>query len=209
MRIIIFLSPNVTRVFWKAIYFLWKNNKSISTIKLYVLSCSLDTVLWMAIPVFYHVKGCQKWLIIIIPICPSLWGEPWSCTIIFQVPGEEAKSLYLPLANSSSLTYETCEEYLDPRNHSLGKTVCSQGYEFQFEGENEWTVTAEVKQALCCVAHTGQTPGWTWCWNNTLFSLFCSTLDCTDIVVSWYLHWYNLEIPRDIFKLTTIKESLF
>ena len=148
--------------------------------RLNVLSWSLDTVtvLWMTIPVFYHVKGCQKWLIIITPTCPSLWGEPWSCTIIFQVPGEEPKSLYLPPANSSSLTYETCEEYLDPRNHSLGNTGCSQGYEFQFEGENEWTVTAEVKQALCCVAHTGQTPGW--CWNNTLFSLLLHTR----------LHWH-------------------
>ena len=100
--------------------------------------------------VFLRVKVCQKWLIIIIPICPSLPSLPGpsSCIIIFQVPGEEPKSLYLPLANSSSLTYESCSEYLDPSDHSQGTTVCSQGYEFQFEGENEWTITAEVSKAL-------------------------------------------------------------
>ena len=121
------------------------------TIKLYVLVLLIQLQLpWMTIPVFLRVKVCQKWWIIIIPICPSLPSLPGprSCIIIFQVPGEESKSLYLPLANSSSLKYESCEEYLDPSDHSQGTTVCSQGYDFQFDGENEWTITAEVSKAL-------------------------------------------------------------
>lgn len=148
MRIIIFLRPAVTHVLSVLCEKRFSGKKQIyfPRIKLYVLV----TVTMNDHTSCPPCQVCQKWLIIIIPICPS----PWSCTIIFQVPGEEPKSLYLPLANSSSLTYESCEEYLDPSDHSQGSTVCSQGFEFQFDGDNEWTITAEVTGSMVCCTYS-------------------------------------------------------
>jgi hypothetical protein len=62
----------------------------------------------------------------------------------FQVPNEGNKSLYIPHSNNSS-DWESCAMYADPSNHSLGTQDCAEGYEFHFYGENEWTITAEVK----------------------------------------------------------------
>ena len=67
---------------------------------------------------------------------------------LFQVPNEGNKSLYIPHVNNSE-EWASCSVYTDPSNHSVGTQDCTEGYEFHFYGENEWTVTAEVlKQNL-------------------------------------------------------------
>ena len=40
---------------------------------------------------------------------------------------------------------ESCREFRDPSNHEAGTQECSGGYEFSFQGENEMTITAEVR----------------------------------------------------------------
>ena len=40
--------------------------------------------------------------------------------------------------------YESCLQFRDPADHEVGTQMCRQGYDFQFEGENEMTITAEV-----------------------------------------------------------------
>ena len=60
------------------------------------------------------------------------------------MPNEGNKSLYIPHLNNSE-EWESCAMYADPSNHSMGTQACTEGYEFHFYGENEWTITAEVK----------------------------------------------------------------
>ena len=73
-------------------------------------------------------------------ICIMLMIPPPS-----QVPEVGNKTLYIPLADNETEQLESCREFRDPSNHEAGTQECSGGYEFNFQGENEMTITAEVR----------------------------------------------------------------
>ena len=70
-----------------------------------------------------------------------------------QVPGEGNTSLYLPSGNGSH-GWDSCSAYRDPSNHSAGRGECGAGYTFHFQGETEWSVTAEWS-LVCDRAYLG------------------------------------------------------
>ena len=76
----------------------------------------------------------------------NIWRHNAS-TLNVQVPEGGNRSLYIPYVNTSEgarAELDSCREYRDPTDHARGTRSCSSGHAFQFEGENEWTVTAEV-----------------------------------------------------------------